>query len=118
HIAARVMAHAGPGETLVSSTVRDLVVGSGIGFGERGSHELKGVPGQWQLLAVDPDGPRPGTAEARLASQPTPSARRGMRRRDRIVATVARHAPWVLRGLATRRVTRSGPDADGPDAWR
>ena len=54
HIAARVMASAGPGEVLVSSTVKDLVVGSGIAFQERGSHELKGVPGEWRLFAVSP----------------------------------------------------------------
>ena len=53
HIAARVMSYAGAGEILVSSTVRDLVVGSGIGFEDRGAHELKGVPGKWQLVAVD-----------------------------------------------------------------
>ena len=52
HIAARVSALAGPGEVLVSSTVKDLVVGSGIEFGERGEHELKGVPGTWTLFAV------------------------------------------------------------------
>jgi class 3 adenylate cyclase len=52
HIGARVSALAGPGEVLVSSTVRDLVVGSGIGFEDRGSHELKGVPGEWRVLAV------------------------------------------------------------------
>jgi class 3 adenylate cyclase len=54
HIAARVMASAGPGEVLVSSTVKDLVVGSGIAFQERGSHELKGVPGEWRLFSVSP----------------------------------------------------------------
>jgi class 3 adenylate cyclase len=52
HIAARVAALAGGGETLVSSTVKDLVVGSGIGFRDRGEHELKGVPGQWRLFEV------------------------------------------------------------------
>jgi class 3 adenylate cyclase len=52
HIGARVMGAAGPGEVLVSSTVKDLVVGSGIGFEERGSRELKGVPGEWKLFAV------------------------------------------------------------------
>jgi class 3 adenylate cyclase len=53
HTGARVAALAGPGETLVTSTVRDLVAGSGIEFADRGSHHLKGVPGQWQLLAVE-----------------------------------------------------------------
>ena len=53
HIGARVMGRAGPGEVLVSSTVKDLVVGSGIDFEERGAHELKGVPGEWRLYAVE-----------------------------------------------------------------
>jgi class 3 adenylate cyclase/pimeloyl-ACP methyl ester carboxylesterase len=52
HIAARVMSTAGPGEVFVSSTLSDLVVGSGIGFEDRGSHSLKGVPGKWRLLRV------------------------------------------------------------------
>src|SRR4051812_11642871 len=54
HIGARVAQAAGPSEVLVSSTVKDLVVGSGIVFEERGSRELKGVPGEWQLFAVAP----------------------------------------------------------------
>ena len=53
HLAARVMAEAGAGEVLVSSTVRDLVVGSGIVFTPRGTRALKGIPGEWALLAVD-----------------------------------------------------------------
>jgi class 3 adenylate cyclase len=53
HIGARVSALAGPGEVLVSSTVRDLVVGSGVALAERGEHELKGVPGSWRLFAVE-----------------------------------------------------------------
>jgi pimeloyl-ACP methyl ester carboxylesterase len=52
HIGARVCSLAGAGEVLVTSTVRDLVVGSGIAFEPRGSHELKGVPGEWSVLAV------------------------------------------------------------------
>ncbi len=52
HIAARVMAAAQEGGILVSSTVRDLVVGSGIEFAERGTHELKGIPGRWALFEV------------------------------------------------------------------
>jgi class 3 adenylate cyclase len=55
HIAARVSARAEADEVLVSSTVRDLVVGSGITFEDRGRHALKGVPGHWQLFAVVPD---------------------------------------------------------------
>ncbi len=52
HIGARIAALAGPSEVLTSSTVRDLVVGSGIEFAERGTHVLKGVPGEWQVQAV------------------------------------------------------------------
>ena len=52
HIGARINALAGPGEVLASSTVRDLVVGSGIEFEDRGEHCLKGVPGAWQLCRV------------------------------------------------------------------
>ena len=52
HTGARVAARAGPGEVLVSQTVKDLVAGSGIEFEERGEHVLKGVPGQWRLYAV------------------------------------------------------------------
>ena len=52
HIGARVAHAAGPGEVLVSSTVKDLVVGSGIAFEDRGTHELKGVPDEWRLFAV------------------------------------------------------------------
>ena len=52
HIGARVSALAGPNDVLVSSTLRDLVIGSGPEFDDRGAHELKGVPGEWRLLAV------------------------------------------------------------------
>jgi class 3 adenylate cyclase len=53
HIAARIGALAGPNEILVSGTLKDLVIGSGIEFTERGNHDLKGVPGSWNLFAVD-----------------------------------------------------------------
>ena len=52
HIGARVSALAGPNDVLVSSTLRDLVIGSVIPFQERGAHHLKGVPGEWKLFAV------------------------------------------------------------------
>ena len=51
-VGARVAGLAGPGQVLVSSTVRDLVAGSGLDFVEHGTHELKGVPGEWSLYAV------------------------------------------------------------------
>ena len=60
HIGARVTAVAAPGEVLVSSTVKDLVAGSGIEFEDRGQHELKGVPGEWRLFAVEGSGASAG----------------------------------------------------------
>jgi len=52
HIAARLESFADPGQIVVTGTVKDLVVGSGINFEDRGEHELKGVPGSWKLFAV------------------------------------------------------------------
>jgi class 3 adenylate cyclase len=52
HIGSRVASKASESEVLVSSTVRDLVVGSGFRFADRGSHALKGVPGRWQLFSA------------------------------------------------------------------
>jgi class 3 adenylate cyclase len=53
HIGARIASLAAPEEVLVSSTVKDLVAGSGLRFQDRGAHSLGGVPGDWQLFAVD-----------------------------------------------------------------
>jgi len=53
HIGSRIAGLAGAGEVLVSGTVKDLVAGSGLEFEDRGAHELKGVPGEWRLFAVD-----------------------------------------------------------------
>ncbi|MBV8346050.1 MAG: adenylate/guanylate cyclase domain-containing protein [Mycolicibacterium sp.] len=107
HIAARICGQAGAGDILVSRKVCDLVVGSGTGFEDRGSVELRGVPGSWQLLAVDRHGARAGSAEAELASMPTPGPRTAMRRSDRAVEVMARRTPWILRGVA-----RLAPAAD------
>ena len=52
HIAQRMLARAGAGEVLVSSTVKDLVAGSGLAFVDRGLHTLKGVPEEWRLFQV------------------------------------------------------------------
>jgi len=52
HIGARVAGMAGPGEVVVSGTVKDLVAGSGLAFSDRGAHALKGAPGEWRLYAV------------------------------------------------------------------
>jgi class 3 adenylate cyclase len=52
HVGARIAAQAGAGEVLASSTVKDLVAGSGIVFEDRGAASLKGVPGEWHLYSV------------------------------------------------------------------
>ena len=54
HLAARIEQQARASEVLVSSTVKDLVAGSGIAFEDRGEHQLKGVPGIWRLFSVEP----------------------------------------------------------------
>ncbi len=99
HIAARVSAQARPGEVLVSRTVRDLVSGSGIVLQPRGAHELKGVPGSWELSAVGAD----------TAPLPAPDQTRELRPTDRVVLLAARRAPGLLRAasrIGTRRDRR------------
>jgi class 3 adenylate cyclase len=75
HLAARVQATAKPGEVLTSGTVKDLVVGSGLEFEDRGSHALKGVPGEWPLYAVTGDAERPPIDDRRPAPSPGSAAR-------------------------------------------
>lgn len=94
HIGARVGAAATAGEVLVSSTVAELVIGSGLCFEERGSHELKGVPGRWRLLAV--------TEEGRPAPMQAPAAT--LRPSDRVLGRMARSFPGAVR--AATRVAR------------
>ena len=95
HIGARVAALAGPGEVLVSRTVKDLVVGSGLEFESRGTEELKGVPGTWELFAL---------ADGATPSIPVTQEARSVRASDRIVLAAARRAPGLLRmaGRLTR----------------
>ena len=106
HIGARVSAQAAAGEVLVSGTVKDLVVGSGIEFVDRGSHTLKGVPGEWRLLAVS-DHRRPSPApepapEPRDEVAPNAELRR---LGDRTMLRLARRAPAAMR-LASRAAAR------------
>jgi class 3 adenylate cyclase len=104
HIGARVAAHAAPGEVLVSSTVKDLVVGSGIEFADRGTHELKGVPGEWRLLAVADHRPQPSQAVPAERDEVAPNA--ALRQRgDRVMLRLARRAPGAMR-LAARAARR------------
>ncbi len=88
HIGARVGAAAKPGEVLVSRTVRDLVVGSGLGFVSRDEHQLKGVPGTWELFAVAAANDQEGSVPQDPSIQ-TPI--------DSMVIRSARHAPRVSR---------------------
>jgi class 3 adenylate cyclase/pimeloyl-ACP methyl ester carboxylesterase len=88
HIGARVGALAGPGEVLVSRTVKDLVVGSGLEFAPHGTHELKGVPGTWEVFALA-DGDSPHV--------PVPAEPTLLRQSDRLMLAAARHAPGLLR---------------------
>ncbi len=95
HVGARIAAMAHAGEVLVSSTVRDLVAGSGLRFADRGLHSLKGLPGEWQLLAVagGHDAPTvaigPGNPLAPNSTLVTSS--------DRTALRLARRAPGVAR---------------------
>jgi class 3 adenylate cyclase len=90
HIGARVAARAQGGEVLVSSTVKDLVVGSKLEFSDRGEHELKGIPGTWRIYALAPRAP---------AEPPLEPAADHMTAADRATVRVARRAPGLLRTI-------------------
>jgi class 3 adenylate cyclase len=113
HIGARVAALGTAADVLVTSTVRDLVLGSGVQFTDRGVHQLKGVPGDWHVLAVAED----GTSEQRAAApasdgrrEPAPAAAATMRPVDKAVLGFASRAPWLtrpmLRSVGRLRVRR------------
>jgi len=95
HVAARIAAMAEANEVLVSSTVRDLVVGSRLRFKDRGSHELRGLQGSWHLFAVAPVGPDSVRGAPRLAGP-----REHMTRMDQGVVAIAKRMPWLLRLFA------------------
>jgi class 3 adenylate cyclase len=120
HIGARVAALAEPSEVVVSGTVCDLVVGSGIEFDDRGSHELKGVPGRWRLYSVAADRPRDSRAVQSVnheAAAMTPGPRETMRPIDRAAVAVAKHAPGLARtGFRLGRRWRRTPEATEPAA--
>ncbi|CAM2961791.1 adenylate/guanylate cyclase domain-containing protein [Prescottella defluvii] len=88
HVGARIGATAGPGEVLVSRTVRDLVVGSGLAFTDRGTHDLKGVPGHWRLYAL---------TETRDDSREMSRNPLNLNLADRLILGAARRAPNILR---------------------
>jgi class 3 adenylate cyclase/pimeloyl-ACP methyl ester carboxylesterase len=82
HVGARVAARAGAGEVLVTQTVRDLVMGSELQFESRGDHELKGVPGEWPLYAVE--------NETTATPVPTDASDKRVRPMDRLIVRAAR----------------------------
>ena len=109
-LACGVLAQARPGDVLVSSTVTDLVAGSGLAFEGQGTHRFEGVPGEWRLFRVQP-GPRPGASGSPIAPGVAPRAsasaisgsraRRGPTRltpREREVAALLAH------GLSNRQI--------------
>lgn len=97
HIAARVCAKADADEILVSQTIADLVIGSGLSFESRGRHDLRDVPGTWELLAVARRQTSAIGDEDKLARIEIGSRRAAQRRGDRIAAVVARRSPGVIR---------------------
>jgi pimeloyl-ACP methyl ester carboxylesterase/class 3 adenylate cyclase len=96
HIGARVAALGGPGELLVSSTVKDLVVGSGIRFERHGEHELKGVPDQWTVYRVLRDDDADSAARMLIEDE------RKMRMLDRAFLATFRRNPRFTRRLLGR----------------
>jgi class 3 adenylate cyclase len=116
NIGARIGALAQPGEVLASSTVRELVLGSGLEFAERGSHVLKGVPGEWRLHAVAGDGrtdARPvGDVDPETAAL-TPGPRETMRLGDRAMLAATTRAPGMLRAIGRASMRRERRRRDG-----
>jgi class 3 adenylate cyclase/pimeloyl-ACP methyl ester carboxylesterase len=101
HVAARIGAAAAPGETLVSRTVSDLVAGAGFNFATRGTHQLKGVPGEWELLAAT------GATTVPNVPAEAPKPRLG----DRLIVTAARRVPGLLTAVNRRAAARSRRDS-------
>jgi class 3 adenylate cyclase len=93
HLASRVSALAGPGEVLVTSTVKDLVIGSDLQFVDRGRHSLKGVPGEWQLLAAVGEAPP-------VDAEPLPTSMRADTVTGRAMDVMAVRTPRLARAGA------------------
>jgi hypothetical protein len=108
HIGARVSALAGPNDVLVSSTLRDLVIGSGLEFEDRGAHELKGVPGEWHLSAV-----ASRLSRRRAGQSPAASGRRTSNRAPvpRLSADSVPRCAWTRPAA----IARPRPDPLGSD---
>ena len=123
-IAARVMSNALDDEVLVSGTVRDLVAGSGLAFDERGTHELKGVPGEWRLFGLQRQKRAPAdqdaAQQAAIAAVAAGDARRQRQRRNVALATGVVALAVLLGGGAVLGGFLGGPPAilaaPGPDS--
>jgi class 3 adenylate cyclase/DNA-binding beta-propeller fold protein YncE len=97
HTGARVMSLAGPGEVLVTATVRDLIAGAGLEMGDAGRRRLKGIPGEWRLYRVDAVDGRPmplstdahSAAARRAAIEPPSALARALGRRTSLIAATA-----------------------------
>ena len=134
HIGARILALAGRGEVLVSSTVRDLVTGSGLRFDDRGFHELRGVPGAWRLFALASSKPRARSERARqngfsiMLVDDHPMWRESLRKvvEHACTATVVAEASDGEEAIQMARAARPDvvvmdlnlPKMSGPDATR
>ena len=116
HLGARVAARAAPGEILVTGTVRDLMTGSEVRWVDRGLHDLKGIPGQWQIYAVETS----GAAALDVTALDQAVARPPSRRRRVWVALAGAAVAAVAGGtaaiVATHRSDNAAPSLVVPDA--
>lgn len=103
HIGARVMSVAGADEVVVSRAVKDLVAGSEISFLSKGSHQLKGLPGNWDLFSVDPGSALREEARARAKAPPEK-----LSLLDRSLVGFTRTAPWATRALVRAAQRNTG----------
>lgn len=114
NIGARITAIAKPGDVLVSSTVRDLVIGSGLGFEPWGEHDLKGAPGRWALYRAVRDRPgalHPVGYETDVREEATPQQlERSEQPSDRLLMSAARAAPGMMRWALRVSDRRKRPD--------
>jgi streptogramin lyase len=117
HTAARIVGHSGPGEVLVSGTLRELAAGSGAAFEDRGRRRLKGVPGTWRVFAItELDGvPRPSGLAPEDAAERRRRATEPGPRTGRLIAVIAVVAAVVaVAGIALLVFVASGEEEQAP----
>ena len=121
NVAARIVAHAGAGEIVVSGTVKELVLGSGIEFTDRGTHTLKGVPDEWHLFAATGDGridARPVSEVSPDVAALTPGPLDTLRRRDRALLAGAHRTAATDASRGWRDVATPTVDGQLNPCWR